>query len=124
MRHTNQCKSCNKIWESDELPNYCPYCRCSTLESTNNESNSGRVFSYTDFGGSEIKEYKLNKLALVETPILPDGQIVMMNISEATKEWKMWEDIDGGLHLLTKTPPKNSVVWGIIWDAVDSQNSV
>ena len=46
MLHTNQCERCNKIWESDELPNYCPCCRCSTLKSTNNESNSGRVLSY------------------------------------------------------------------------------
>ncbi len=64
-------------------------------------------------------EYKLNKLALIQTPILPTEEILMMNIKEATKEWKLWKDIDDCLHLLTKTPPKNSVVWGIMWDKVD-----
>lgn len=65
------------------------------------------------------KEYKLNRSVLMQSPSLPNGEILMININKATKEYKMWEDVEGNLHLLTKTPPQNSVILGIAWNEID-----
>lgn len=70
-------------------------------------------------------EYKLNELELIKAPMMPDQQIIIANIKRATKEWSLWKDPkDGHYHLQTTTPPKNSVVWGIVWDEVKSKNSL
>ena len=63
--------------------------------------------------------YYLNIFNLIETPLLPDGVIIMETISQTNKEFTIEQHIEHGNIVVANTKPKDARVWGIKWEDLE-----